>query len=108
MKLNSATTIFFLGLMVANPLYADDYLDAVESEANSKVKSKTSPNHDPSKTEHREHMEMELKAKLPSTYKFYTKLSESNKAKVAKLHEINDDISAISKTVFDLYLVQNK
>lgn len=84
---------------------AEDYLDALSAEANATATLRTGKGK-------KELIDMEnlLQTKLPSTYKFYVKLTDPNKQQVLKEHlEIGyKDLSKTSKKVLDLYLVQQK
>lgn len=91
-------------LLFAPGLYADAYLDALETEAGSTVKAKAKPQ----ANEDQSALETELQNKLPSTYKIYVKLNDANKLEVVEVRKNNENLSAVSKKVFDLYLAQSK
>ena len=93
----------------------DDYLKALESEADDTGSLNTKPTNNPTpaksggvKNNDRENFEKLLEFELPSTYKFYTKLNAENQAKVIKRYNREKKMSAASKMIFDLYFQHNK
>ena len=81
---------------------ADAYLDAITNEANA-----PSPVKDVNKKDYEELVKL-LTAKMPATHKIFVKLTDTHKNKVISLYSSNKELSAVSKEIFDLYLIENK
>jgi hypothetical protein len=94
----------------------DDYLKALESEADDTGTLTTKQNTNPGKSANpggvknstKKNFEQLLEFELPSTYKFYTKLNAEDQAKVIKRYNKEKKLSAASKIIFDLYFARNK
>lgn len=93
----------------------DDYLKALESEADNTGAMSTKQNAKPGnkansgvKTSAKKNFEQLLEFELPSTFKFYTKLNAEDQAKVLKRYNKDKKLSAASKIIFDLYFERNK
>jgi hypothetical protein len=96
----------------------DDYLKALESEADNtgSLTTKQTSNPGPGKSANsggvknsaKKNFEQRLEFELPSTYKFYTKLNAEDQAKVIKRYNKEKKMSAASKIIFDLYFERNK
>ena len=102
---------------VALPVSAvdDDYLNALESEADDTGSMTQNPTNNPQnanssavKSSLKENFEKLLEFELPSTYKFYKKLAPDDQNKVVKLYDKEKKMSAASKLIFDLYFESNK
>ena len=83
------------------------YLRALEAESHSEVRS--SNEHDDAYYENQKKMVELLKTERPTTYKFYTKLTPRNKAKVFQQYSADDAdmegrLSHLQKHIMDLYL----
>jgi hypothetical protein len=104
-------------LFVTIPAFAadDDYLKALESEADDTGSLTQNPPNNPQnaasqgvKKSAKENFEKLLEFELPSTYKFYTKLTQADQYKVVKHYNKEKKMSAASKLIFDLYFESNK
>jgi hypothetical protein len=106
-------------LFAAVPAIAadDDYLKALESEADDTGSLTQNPANNPQnaappsqgvKNSVKENFEKLLEFELPSTYKFYTKLTPADQNKVVRHYNKEKKLSAASKLIFDLYFESNK
>ena len=95
----------------------DDYLKALESEADDTGSLTTDSTGDPqsgatsnngANNKDKENFEQHLEFELPSTYKFYKKLNPNDQNKVVKHYSKDKKMSAASKLIFDLYFESNK
>jgi hypothetical protein len=98
----------------------DDYLKALESEADdtgsltqkpTNTQNATSPSSQDVKgvkNSAKENFEKLLEFELPSTYKFYTKLTPVDQNKVVRHYNQEKKMSTASKLIFDLYFESNK
>jgi hypothetical protein len=93
----------------------DDYLKALESEADDTGSLTTQQNNNPNPGKSngvtnsaKEKFEKLLEFELPSTYKFYSKLNAEDQSKVIKRYNKEKKMSAASKLIFDLYFDRNK
>lgn len=93
----------------------DDYLKALESEADDTGSVTTNSANNPQgsnsnskNNKAKENFEKLLEFELPSTYKFYTKLNPNDQGKVVRLYGKEKKMSAASKLIFDLYFKNNK
>ena len=93
----------------------DDYLRALESEADNTSSLTKKQSNNPTaakssaaKSNGKENFEKLLEFELPSTYKFYTKLNPDDQIKVIKRYDQEKKMSAASKLIFDLYFQTNK
>jgi hypothetical protein len=104
-------------LFAGSPAIAaeDDYLKALESEADDTGTLITKPSNNPQtgtagaeNNKVKENFEKHLEFELPSTYKFYTKLNPNDQNKVVRHYIEENKMSAASKLIFDLYFESNK
>ena len=106
-----ATVVFAVAPAIA---VDDDYLKALESEADDTGSLTTNPVNNPnpgnsnSNSKAKENFEKLLEFELPSTYKFYTKLNANDQNKVVNHYSKEKKMSAASKLIFDLYFESNK
>lgn len=100
-----------LSLFVCSPVIAadDDYLSALEQEANNLSQTqKTAKPADKETKSQQARFEHLLKFERPSTYHFYTQLSVGEKKKVITTFKENKKLSVASKQIFDLYFEHKK
>jgi len=112
---------FFVGTATA----ADDdaYLDMLEQEAESSAQLSNNPTTsqkrrptgkpkpataNPVNKDAQIKFEQLLQFELPSTYRFYTKLSLDDQDKVVKVFIKDNKLSSASKLIFDLYFDRNR
>ena len=104
-----ATVVFAVAPAIA---VDDDYLKALESEADDTgsltIKPGNNPNAASSNSKAKENFEKLLEFELPSTYKFYTKLNPNDQNKVVRHYSKEKKMSAASKLIFDLYFESNQ
>lgn len=91
---------------------ADAYLDALEAEASNTGKLDKNPKKNVKSSSKKNDIKIKfeklLEFELPSTYKFYTKLSPQNQDKVVKIYMQEKKMSTASKAIFDMYFESNK
>ncbi|WP_455205309.1 hypothetical protein [Kaarinaea lacus] len=111
---------FFVGTATA----ADDaYLDILEQEAESSARLSNNPSTSQKRRstskpkpaaansinkDEQIKFEQLLQFELPSTYRFYTKLSLEEQGKVVNVFVKDKKLSSASKLIFDLYFDHNK
>lgn len=109
--------IILWGLFACLPAIAvdDDYLKALETEANNTASMANKPSPKPRvlkasglSNSARKNFENLLQFELPSTYTFYSKLTSEQQVSVIKHYIQEQKISSASKLIFDLYFDHNK
>ena len=98
-------------LCVSGQVFANDYLDALSSEAESTASIKKNSQLDSTEKEQIQKMESLLQAEKPSTYKYYVKLDRRKKVRAFKSFEEDQSVSEerlhhLQKKVMDLYFSQ--
>lgn len=97
------------GSSSASSKSGDSYLDALSDEAESSSKVQSGEKHDEAYYENQKKMVETLRLERPATYKFYTKLTPKDKARVFEKYstdeaETDDDrLSHLQKFIMDLY-----
>ncbi len=86
----------------------DSYLDALSDEAESSANVHTGEQHDDAYYENQKKMVEMLRIERPSTYKFYTKLTPKNKARVFEKYntddaDTGDRLSHLQNHIMDIY-----
>lgn len=108
-----ASMVLIFTLIVAPAVHAaDDYLDALEAEAGDTGRLNKNPKKNVksggAKNDIKAKFEKLLEFELPSTYKFYIKLSPQDQDKVVKIYMQEKKMSTASKAIFDMYFESNK
>lgn len=105
--LTTAPAIFVTPAIAQN---GDDYLKALNSEADNTSALSSQPNAQPTETPTpieknplKDAFEKLLELELPATYKFYAKLNTKDQNKVVQTYAQAKKMSAASKLIFDLY-----